>query len=292
MRGRLPVLSSTTSASSSSVPSSVSATTWCGPTRRPRALDQAHALALEQAGDRRARASPRWRRSGSRSTSKSIVADTSRDAHPVGAVDLRERAAGGDHGLGGDAVPQVGGTADDVALDQGDLGPEAGRVGGGLVARRSPTDDHEALGHGARLPASGRAETHVQIVAGQGVINLRAPARQLQVRTRRTRRLSAVNSCRVRPTATTVTLVATDPRIRYMMASWTCTASTGLTPGQDQPGHGAGQEHQPDGLGRLDLGDHGGAHRLAQVGPRRLLPRQPQRQAGLDLQPLVATARR
>ena len=54
----------------------------------------------------------------------------------------------GDHGLGGDAVPQVGGAADHVPLDHGDLGAEPGGVGGGRVARGSAADDHEAGGHG------------------------------------------------------------------------------------------------------------------------------------------------
>ena len=56
---------------------------------------------------------------------------------PSALVDHGQGAAGGDHGLGRDAVPQVGGAADDVALDQRDLGAEAGGVGGRLVARRA-----------------------------------------------------------------------------------------------------------------------------------------------------------
>jgi len=35
-----------------------------------------------------------------------------------------------------DAVPQVGGAPQDVALDEGDLRPEPGGVGGGGVCRR------------------------------------------------------------------------------------------------------------------------------------------------------------
>ena len=54
--------------------------------------------------------------------------------------------------LDGMQSQQVGGAADDVALDQRDLGAEAGGVGGGGVARRAPTDDHEAQGHVTRLP--------------------------------------------------------------------------------------------------------------------------------------------
>ena len=66
----------------------------------------------------------------------------------------RHGAAGGDHRLRRDAVPQVGGAADDVALDEGDLGAEAGRVGGRLVAGGPAADDHEALRH--HFEATGR----------------------------------------------------------------------------------------------------------------------------------------
>ena len=58
------------------------------------------------------------------------------------------RPAGGDHRLRRDAVPQVGGAADDVALDHRDLGAEAGRVGGRGVAGRPAADDHESSCHG------------------------------------------------------------------------------------------------------------------------------------------------
>jgi hypothetical protein len=65
-------------------------------------------------------------------------------------------ATGGDHGLAGDAVEQVGGTADDVALDQGDVSPQTGGVGGTRRAAGTTADDDEALGtdgHTARLSA-------------------------------------------------------------------------------------------------------------------------------------------
>ena len=58
-----------------------------------------------------------------------------------------------DHGLGRDTVPQVGRPADDVALHNRDLGTKAGAMGGGLVTRRPPADDHEFYGHGRMLRA-------------------------------------------------------------------------------------------------------------------------------------------
>ena len=83
------------------------------------------------------------------------------------------RPAGGDHRLGRDAVPQVGGAADHVLLDQRDLAAEAGGVGRGLVAGRATTDDDEAQGHGGRLSAPprsapGRVRRRVASAAGPG----------------------------------------------------------------------------------------------------------------------------
>ena len=76
------------------------------------------------------------------------------EAEQLGPAGERHGAAGGDHCFGGNAVPQVGGTADDVALDESDFGSEAGGVGGGRVACRSPADDDEAHGHvRSRLPS-------------------------------------------------------------------------------------------------------------------------------------------
>ena len=60
------------------------------------------------------------------------------------------RAAGRDHRLRRDAVPQVGGAADDVALDHRHLGAEPGGVGRGGVAGGPAADDHEARRHQAR----------------------------------------------------------------------------------------------------------------------------------------------
>ena len=57
------------------------------------------------------------------------------------------RPAGGDHRLRRDAVPQVGGAADDVAFDHGDLGTEPGGVGGRGVPGRPAADDQETRRH-------------------------------------------------------------------------------------------------------------------------------------------------
>src|SRR5205814_5677130 len=68
-------------------------------------------------------------------------------AHHLGPLQLRQEPAGGDHGLGGNAVPQVGGTAHQVALDDGDLGSEPGGDGGGGVPARPTADDDEPDAH-------------------------------------------------------------------------------------------------------------------------------------------------
>ena len=69
------------------------------------------------------------------------------EAEQLGATGEGHGAAGGDHRLRGDAVPQVGGTTDDVALDEGNVRSKAGSVGRGRVAGRSPADDDEANRH-------------------------------------------------------------------------------------------------------------------------------------------------
>jgi len=81
--------------------------------------------------------------------------DLDLDAHARSLADIRVRAAGGDHGLGRHAVPEVGGAAHDVALDERDLGTQTGRVGGGLRARRATADDDEPQGHGSEAIGSG-----------------------------------------------------------------------------------------------------------------------------------------
>jgi hypothetical protein len=76
------------------------------------------------------------------------------EAHPADALGEAHRPAGRDHRLRRDAVPQVGGATDDVALDHRHLGAEAGGVGGGGVPGGPAADDDEACGHGARLRPS------------------------------------------------------------------------------------------------------------------------------------------
>ena len=75
---------------------------------------------------------------------RSTWPSTSVEAHALDAAGEGHRPAGGDHRLRRDAVPQVGGAADDLALDHRDVGAEAGRVGGGGGAGRAAADDHEA----------------------------------------------------------------------------------------------------------------------------------------------------
>jgi hypothetical protein len=66
------------------------------------------------------------------------------EAHSLGPGQERHGAAGGDHGLGRDAVPEVGGAAADVLLDHDDLGTVAGGVAGRGVAAGATADDHES----------------------------------------------------------------------------------------------------------------------------------------------------
>ena len=84
------------------------------------------------------------------------------EAHALGPGQERHGAAGGDHGLGRDAVPQVGGAADDVLFDHDDLGAVAGGVGGRRVAAGAAADDDEARGchgwSGYRVDPSGPVE--------------------------------------------------------------------------------------------------------------------------------------
>ena len=78
------------------------------------------------------------------------------EAHAFGPPEERHRAAGGDHRLRGDAVPEVRGASDDVTLDEHDLGAETCGIGGRLVAGGSAADDHESHCHCSRVPARSR----------------------------------------------------------------------------------------------------------------------------------------
>src|ERR671910_309493 len=73
-------------------------------------------------------------------------------AHHVAAGQLGQLATGGDHRLGGDAVPQVRGAGDDVALDQRHLRAERGRDGGARVAGGPAAEDRDSYSRKARQP--------------------------------------------------------------------------------------------------------------------------------------------
>ncbi len=121
------------------------------------ALDEADALAAEQAAHRALESGL----DGGDALLEGVEVDLGRhpaQAHALGLVEVAHGTAGGDHGLRRDAVPQVRRAADDVALDDGDLGAEAGSGGGGLVPRGATTDDDEAHGHASRLPVPGRCQ--------------------------------------------------------------------------------------------------------------------------------------
>ena len=75
------------------------------------------------------------------------------EAHALDAPGEAHGPAGRDHRLRRDAVPQVSGAADDVALDHRDVGAEAGRPRGCGVAGRAASDDDEAEWHATRLVA-------------------------------------------------------------------------------------------------------------------------------------------
>ena len=71
-------------------------------------------------------------------------------AHHVAAGELGQLAAGGDHRLGGDAVPQVGRAGDDVALDERHLRAQCGRDRRARVAGRAAAEDREPYSGDAR----------------------------------------------------------------------------------------------------------------------------------------------
>src|SRR4051812_38649302 len=145
MRGRLPVLISTASASTSVMPSAVSATTWCGPFMRPvpRRIrtpwlsSSWQTLRLRRPSMIPIRQAPTpW--AARRVAGVGVEApldDPAPRGQPLCLDDRRplvgppppepggERhpPAGRDHRLGRDAVPQMGGPAHDLALDQRDV---------------------------------------------------------------------------------------------------------------------------------------------------------------------------
>src|SRR5690606_17590915 len=170
-----------------------------------------------------------------------------RQAHAGAGPHVAHGGGRGDHRLGGDAVPQVGRPADDVTLDHRDLGPQPGGGRGGGVAGGTATEDDEAEGHGPRVPAA-LAPTAVVGVAPARPGRGRPAGGQVSPRARRTRRWSGVNRCRVSPRPMMTTLVATAPRIRYMIAACTSTASTGSAPARMRPVMAPGRKTSPTAL--------------------------------------------
>ena len=148
-RGREPVASTTKSASSSLAPLLRLGDHLVRALQPAAPVDEPHALRLEQAEHRR-------RAGGSRSTRPARAARRRRACpsatRPIvrARVSSDELAAGGDHRLRRDAVPEVRGAADDVALDERDLGAERRRHRRRGVAAGPTTDDHEPDGHRAR----------------------------------------------------------------------------------------------------------------------------------------------
>ena len=88
------------------------------------------------------------------------------DAHAGDPPEIGHGPARGDHGLGRDAVPQIGGTSDHVPFDEGDVHTEAGGVGGSLVAGRTAADDDES--HGVRLCRYGSVRVGTGVGGGSG----------------------------------------------------------------------------------------------------------------------------
>ena len=114
------------------------------------AVEQPDVLRLEQLHDRRVQAL--LDRRDPLAQRVEVDAALGLQAHHVRCGELGELAAGGDHRLRRDAVPEVGGAADHVALDQRDLGAQRGRDRRARVAGGPTTEDHE--------PHAGMRGTH------------------------------------------------------------------------------------------------------------------------------------
>ena len=158
-RGREPVQIATKSAETSSSPPSVSTTIVCG------SLKRAVPLMTRTCCDSRPVSSARWSRSSIDAYALAERLDVEMtlggDAHRVRASELEQLTARRDQRFRRNAVPQVGGAAHDVALDQGDVGTERRRdaragVAGGTTTKnddtrhRSPIVRAEAAGSGQR----------------------------------------------------------------------------------------------------------------------------------------------
>ena len=142
-RGREPVATTMKSASSSSMPWAVSTTTSCGPLSRPVPRRSRTFCDSSSCDDRLVQAL--LDRRDPLAERVQVDAAFGLQAHHVAAAELGQLAAGGDHRLGGDAVPQVGRAGDDVTLDQRHLCPERGRNRRARVAGGAPAEDRDVV---------------------------------------------------------------------------------------------------------------------------------------------------
>ena len=135
------------------------------------AADETHALRLEQAGDA---LTQRLLHAGdARAQRGHVEPAVGFEPHRGGAAELGELVAGRDHRLARDAVPEVRGAADHVALHERDLRAERRGDGRGGVPAGATTDDHETHGHDARL----RAATPIPLHACRSCGPTTSPAR-------------------------------------------------------------------------------------------------------------------
>ena len=115
-----------------------------------RALQDAHALAGEQRG----RAAREMFLDVLDALGESLHVDLRPNllqTHSLNPSAERHRSAGGDHGLGRDAIEKVGRSTHQVAFDHGDVGAQSGGIGGRGVAGRTATDDQKAHCHAMQV---------------------------------------------------------------------------------------------------------------------------------------------
>ena len=104
-------------------------------------------------------------------------------AHPGDPAEVGHRPTGGDHGFGGDAVPEIGRPTNDVPLDERDVDAQTGGMGGGLVAGRPAPDDHKT--HETRLRPCPRRGGHRSAGRGEAAVSIDLPERSDQCRAAR-----------------------------------------------------------------------------------------------------------
>ncbi len=164
--GREPVETRATSNATRTVPCSVSASTVFWSTNRPRPPDDLHSLGAEHVGGALGQgpgdAVEVLVEPGHVEADAPGVAQSHLARHP----DRRHPGRAGHHRLRRDAVPEMGGAADDRVLDEDHLGAEGRRRRGGGVSRRPATDHHHPnqivplhlrnLLHGSSADASSR----------------------------------------------------------------------------------------------------------------------------------------